>query len=88
MRSPENFNGLWQGMLNGAVKHLPFESEMIHARWSGEATWISLGNSEFGVSYENHTSRPSKGGILLYPGGIGETETLIPYKSTQFSSKV
>lgn len=70
------------------VNHLPFKSKMIHVRWSGEATWIPLGNLDFGIGFENHTSHPSKGEILLYPAGISETEILFPYGSTCFSSKV
>jgi len=70
------------------VNQLPFKSKMIHVRWSGEATWIPLGNFKFGVDFENHTSHPSKGEVLLYPGGISETEILFPYGSTCFSSKM
>lgn len=67
---------------------LPFKNKIIHVRWSGEAVWIPLGDFDLGIGYENHTSHPSKGEILLYPGGISETEILIPYGSTSFSSKV
>jgi len=67
---------------------LPFKSKMIHVRWSGEATWIPLGDFKFGVDFENHTSHPSKGEVLLYPGGISETEILFSYGSTCFASKV
>lgn len=69
-------------------KLLPFRNKIIHVRWSGEAVWIPLGDFDIGIGYENHTSHPSKGEILLYPGGISETEILIPYGSTCFSSKV
>ena len=31
------------------------------------------------VGYENHTSHPAPGEILLYPGGFSETEILFPY---------
>ena len=67
---------------------LPFHSQIIHARWSGEACWIPLGDFDLGVSYENHTSHPSRGDILFYPGGISETEILFPYGSSRFASKV
>jgi len=67
---------------------LPFKNKIIHVRWSGEAVWIPLGDFDTGLGYENHTSHPSKGEILLYPGGISETEILLPYGSTSFSSKV
>ncbi|MFC1995059.1 DUF3830 family protein [Chloroflexota bacterium] len=69
-------------------KLLPFRNKLIHVRWSGEATWVPLGDFNIGVGYENHTSHPSRGDILLYPGGISETEILFPYGSTCFASKV
>lgn len=69
-------------------KLLPYKQQIIHARWSGEACWIPLGSFNLGVGYENHTSHPSKGEILFYPGGISETEILFPYGSTLFAGKV
>ncbi len=67
---------------------LPYHQKLIHARWSGEACWIPLGDFQLGVGYENHTSHPSSGQILFYPGGLSETEILFPYGSTLFASKV
>ena len=49
---------------------------------------MPLGDFKIGVDYENHTSHPSRGDILLYPGGISETEILLAYGSTCFSSKM
>jgi hypothetical protein len=69
-------------------KLLPFRNKLIHARWSGEAGWIPLGEMDMGVEYENHTSHPSRGDILWYPGGFSETEVLFPYGSARFASKV
>lgn len=69
-------------------KLLPYHQKIIHARWSGEACWIPLGDFELGVGYENHTTYPARGDILFYPGGISETEILFPYGSTHFASKV
>ena len=40
-----------------------------------------------GVPPENATTYPLPGEILLYPGGVSETEILIPYGRTQFGSK-
>jgi hypothetical protein len=37
--------------------------------WSGEAVWVPLGDHDFGVSYESHSSYPAPGQIILYPGG-------------------
>ena len=66
---------------------LPLESRIIHARWSGEAAWIPFGDLEVGVGPENATSYPSPGEILLYPGGVSETEILFPYGHACFASK-
>jgi hypothetical protein len=67
---------------------LPFRNKIIHARWSGNAAWVPLGKFQFGVGYENHTSYPSPGQVLLYPGGFSETEILFPYGGTRFASEL
>ena len=67
---------------------LPYHQRVIHARWSGEACWIPLGDYQLGVGYENHTSHPSRGDLLWYPGGMSETELLFAYGSSHFASKV
>ena len=67
---------------------LPYDERIIHVRWSGEACWIPLGELDLGLGYENHTSFPAPGQILLYPGGISETEILFAYGSVCFASKV
>lgn len=67
---------------------LPFRNKIIHARWSGEAAWIPLGEFKLDVGFENHTSHPSRGDILFYPGGYSETEILFPYGSACFASKM
>src|ERR1700721_2766508 len=69
-------------------KAMPFESQAIHVRWSGEGVWMPLGDLDFGVSFENHTSYPAPGQIILYPGGISETEILLAYGGVHFASKV
>jgi hypothetical protein len=69
-------------------KLLPYRQKIIHCRWSGESCWIPLGDFNLGVGFENHTSHPSRGDILFYPGGFSETEILFPYGSACFSSKV
>lgn len=50
--------------------------------------WIPLGDTDFGLGYENHTSHPAPGQFILYPGGISETEILLAYGGVQFSSKM
>src|SRR5215475_13164326 len=67
---------------------LPYRQRIIHVRWSGEGCWIPLGDLDLGLTYENHTSYPAPGEIILYPGGISETEILIAYGSVHFASKV
>jgi hypothetical protein len=67
---------------------LPLKTRLIQARWSGEAAWIPLGDLELDLGYENHTSYPAPGQLLLYPGGISETEILFPYGGTVFGSRM
>ena len=66
---------------------LPLKTRIIQARWSGEAGWIPFGDLDLDLGYENHTSYPAPGHLLLYPGGVSETEILFPYGSTMFASK-
>ncbi len=70
------------------LKRLPYESKVVHVRWSGEGVWIPLGDENFDVGYENHTSHPAPGQIILYPGGISETEILLAYGGVLFASKM
>jgi hypothetical protein len=67
---------------------LPYRERIIHVRWSGEACWIPLGELDLGLGFENHTSFPAPGQIILYPGGISETEILLAYGGVRFASKV
>lgn len=66
---------------------LPYRERIIHVRWSGEGCWIPLGDFDFGLGPENATSYPAPGQIILYPGGISETEFLLAYGSVCFASK-
>jgi hypothetical protein len=66
---------------------LPLESKVIHVRWSGESMWIPFGELDVGLGHENATSYPNPGEILLYPGGVSETELLFPYGHVAFASK-
>jgi len=66
---------------------LPLESKIIQARWSGQAAWIPFGDLDVGIGPENANSYPAPGEILLYPGGVSETEILFPYGPTCFASK-
>ena len=66
---------------------LPLESRIIHVRWSGEGGWIPMGDLDVGVGPENATSYPSPGELVLYPGGVSETELLLAYGYVAFASK-
>lgn len=70
------------------IAMLPYRERLIHVRWSGEACWIPLGAFDFEVGYENATSYPAPGQILLHPGGVSETEILLAYGAVRFASKV
>ena len=70
------------------LRLLPYRERIIHVRWSGEACWIPLGELDLGLGYENHTSHPAPGQVLLYPGGISETEILLAYGGVAFASKM
>ena len=67
---------------------LPLKTQIIQARWSGESAWIPFGDLDLDIGYENHTSHPAPGELLLYPGGISETEILFPYGATLFASRM
>jgi hypothetical protein len=69
------------------VEMLPWRARLIHVRWSGEACWIPLGDLDLGLAYENATSYPAPGEMVLYPGGVSETEILLAYGAVQFASK-
>ena len=64
---------------------LPLESQLIQARWSGQAAWIPFGDLDLGIGFEDATSYPAAGELLIYPGGVSETEILFPY-TTLFRS--
>jgi hypothetical protein len=68
-------------------KLLPLDSKIIQARWSGQSAWIPMGALDVGIGAENATSYPAAGELLLYPGGVSETELLFPYGHTCFASK-
>jgi hypothetical protein len=67
---------------------LPIKSGLIHCKWSGEGTWIPFGDRRPEVGYENHTSHPAPGQLLIYTGEMSECEILFPYGACAFSSRV
>ncbi|MCH9674570.1 MAG: DUF3830 family protein [Gammaproteobacteria bacterium] len=68
-------------------EHMPFNSQAIHVRWSGEAIWLPIHDIDFAIGFENNTSYPLPGQILLYPGSESVTEILLSYGSAVFASK-
>ena len=67
---------------------LPLRDKLIHCRWSGEGCWIPFGDRKLPVGYENHTSHPAPGEIIVYTGDVSEGEILIAYGAVDFSSKL
>lgn len=67
---------------------LPVRGKLLQGRWSGESLWVPLGDLKVDLAYENHTSYPAPGEILFYCFGLSETEFLISYGPTVFSSRV
>ncbi len=67
---------------------LPIRNSLIHCRWSGEGCWIPFGDMKIGVGWENHTSHPAPGEIIIYTGDLSECEILIAYGAVDFSSKL
>ena len=65
---------------------LPLRSKLIHCKWSGEGCWIPFGDMRLPVGYENHTSHPAPGQIIVYTGDLSEGEILIAYGGVTFSS--
>jgi hypothetical protein len=87
-----NFTAAWDTEAPRTVEAvrrlLPLRSRLIHCRWSGEGTWIPLGDFQTGVGYEHHTSHPAPGELLIYTGDLSECEILFPYGACSFSSKL
>ena len=87
-----HFSARWEAAaprtIEAVRRLLPLRDRLIHVRWSGEATWIPLGDLRLGTGYENQTSHPAPGEILIYAGDASESEILLPYGACDFSSRV
>jgi len=44
---------------------LPLESKLIQARWSGQSAWIPFGDLDLGIGFEDPTSYPAPGELLI-----------------------
>lgn len=67
---------------------LPWQTELVHVRWSGEGVWVPLGDRHFDLPWETPTRYPAPGEVLFYPGGYSETEILMAYGPCAFASKL
>jgi hypothetical protein len=82
---------------------LPFRGKILQGRWSGESAWVPLGDwrtastpgggggapaRRLDVPYENLTSYPAPGELLLYCFGQTVDELLLAYGPTVFQSRV
>jgi len=87
-----NFTARWEPEAPRTVeavrRMLPLSAQLIHCRWSGEGTWIPLDDVPTSVGYENHTSHPAPGQLLIYTGDLSVGEILFPYGACMFSSKL
>jgi hypothetical protein len=87
---PYTFRAHWEAAAPETIKwfrsQLPYIQKIIHVRWSGEACWVPLGYADLQLPHENSTSHPASGAIIVYPGGISETEILFAYGACSFSS--
>jgi hypothetical protein len=87
-----NFTARWEPeaplTIDAVRRLLPLRSKLIHCRWSGEGCWIPFGDMKLDVGYENHTSHPAPGEIIVYTGDLSEGEILIAYGAVDFASKL
>ena len=85
-----NFTARWEAAApktRDALRPLlPLRSKLIHCKWSGEGCWIPFGDDKLPVGYENHTSHPAPGEMIVYTGDLSEGEILIAYGGVTFSS--
>ena len=69
---------------------LPHRSQLIHARWSGEALWAPLADlvpSDLVLPRESATADPVPGQVLLYAGERSVPELYIAYGVNRFACK-
>jgi len=87
-----HFTARWESAAPRTVERirsmLPLRNKLIHCRWSGEGCWIPFGDIDLDTGWENHTSHPAPGDLIVYPGGFSECEILLAYGGVAFSSKL
>ncbi|PKG25347.1 DUF3830 family protein [Niallia nealsonii] len=69
------------------LEQLPLTVQMIQGAWSGSAVFTDLNYIAIDVPFENATSYPSPGHILLYPGDEkgNSGEIYMPYGGNRFA---
>jgi len=60
---------------------LPYEQKLIHVRWSGESCWISLGDFDLGVPFEDATSAPGPRRDPLVPRRHLRVRAAVPVRA-------
>ena len=55
---------------------------------AGKRAGYRSAGRDLGIGYENATSYPAPGQLLIHPGSVSETEILLAYGSVRFASKV
>ncbi len=69
------------------LRLLPFQGEVLHARWCGEAIFIPIDEMPL-LELENQTVYPSKGELIYYPGMESIKEILIAYGACHMWSRI
>ena len=72
------------------LARLPFKVNVLQAAWSGMAVFADLGGAGRDVPFENITSYPAAGSVLMYPGNAqgNAGEIYIPYGANKFACPI
>lgn len=72
------------------LARLPFEVRVVQAAWSGMAVFADLAGAGRDVPFENITSYPAAGCVLMYPGNAqgNAGEIYIPYGANRFACPI
>jgi hypothetical protein len=78
-----------------AIRHLlPIHSKIVQAAWCGEAGCVDMEDSGFDLgeteheSFENHTTHPGPGELIIYPGGFSDIEIIFAYGPAVFARRI
>jgi hypothetical protein len=79
--------------VEAVLRLLPIRSKLVQAPWCGEAAAIDMSDSGFDLpnseheSFENHTTHPAPGDLIIYPGGFSDIEILFAYGPAIFARR-